>query len=64
MRLQTEMAVHQAGVEAEVLEPGLQGRHVVAVHWRTELVGQGAGAQLVGRLLEGAEGGLADHAVD
>ena len=36
--LQPEVAVDQAGVEAEVLQPGLQRRDVVAVHRRAELV--------------------------
>jgi hypothetical protein len=38
VRLQPEVAVHQPGVEPEILQPGLQRRHVVAVHRRTELV--------------------------
>ena len=36
--LQPEVAVDQAGVEAEVLQPRLQGGDVVAVHRRAELV--------------------------
>ena len=36
--LQTEVAVHQRGVEPQVLKPGLQGGHVVAVHRSAELV--------------------------
>ena len=64
MGQQPEVAVHQAGVEAEVLEPGLQGGDVVAVHRRAELVTEDAGAEAVGRLFECAIGRLTDDAVD
>ncbi len=61
---QPEVAVYQAGVEAEVLEPGLQGGDVVAVHRRAELVTEDAGAEAIGRLFECAIGRLTDDAVD
>ena len=64
MGLQTEVAVHQGGVEPEVLKPGLQGRDVVAVHRRAELVRQRARAQPVGRFPQRAVGRLPDDPVD
>ena len=64
MGLQAEISVDQAGVETEILQPGLQRGDVVAVHRRTELVIQGAGAQPVGRFSQRAVGGFADDAVD
>ena len=64
MGLQPEVAVDQTGVEAEVLQPGLQRRDVVAVHRRPNWWAEDAGAEPVGRLLQRAVGGLADDAVD
>ena len=52
------------GVEAEVLQPGLQRRDVVTVERGAELVIQRARAEPVGGLLQRAVGGLADNAVD
>ena len=54
MSLQTEIAVHQSGVEAEILKPGLQGRDVVAVHRGAELMRERPGTESVGRFFEGA----------
>ncbi len=62
--LQAEVPVDQAGVEPEILQPGLQGGDVVAVHRGAELMVQRAGAEPVGRLLQRAVGRLADDAVD
>ena len=64
MGLQTEVAVDQVGVEAEILQPRLQRRDVVAVHRCAELMIQRARAEAVGRLLQRAVGRLADDAVD
>jgi hypothetical protein len=61
--LQAEVAVDQAGVETEVLQPRLQRGDVVAVHRRTELVIQCAGAEPVRGFFERAVGRLADDAV-
>ena len=44
-----EVAVHQSRVEAEVLQPGLQGGHVIAVHRGAELMRQRPRTQSVGR---------------
>ena len=62
--VQPEVAVDQAGVEPEILQPGLQGGDVVAVHRRAELMVQRAGAEPVRRLLQRTVGRLADDAVD
>ena len=64
MGLQTEVTVHQRVVEAEVLKPGLQGGHVVAVHRSPELVQQRPCAEPVGGFPERAVGGFADDSVD
>ena len=63
VRLKPEVAVHKGGVKAEVLQPGLQCGHVVAVHRRPELMRQDARAQPVGGFFEGPIRGLADDAV-
>ena len=60
----TEVSVDQAGVETEILQPGLQRGDVVAVHRRTELMMQGARTQPVGRFAQRPVGGFADDAVD
>ena len=49
--LQPEVPVDQAGVEAEILQPGLQGGDVVAVHRRAELMIERAGARAGRKLL-------------
>ena len=64
VRLQTEVAVNQPGVEAEVLQPGLQRRDVVAVHRRTELMVERARPQPVRSFFQRTESRLADDAVD
>ncbi len=64
MGLQAEVAVHQSRVETEVLQPGLQGGHVVAVHRGAELMRQRPRTQSVGRFPERAVGGPADDPVD
>ena len=64
VRLQTEVAVDEPGVEAEILQPGLQRRDVVAVHRRTELVIERARAQPVRSFFQRTESRLADDAVD
>ena len=64
MCLQTEVTVHQGGIEAEVLEPGLQSGDIIAVHRGTELVGQRARAKVIGRLFECAVGGFPDKPVN
>ena len=63
MRLQAEVAVDQAGVETQILQPGLQRCDVVTVHGRTELMVQRAGTEPVGRFFQRAVGGLADDPV-
>ena len=62
--MQPEVAVDQAGVEAEVLQPRLQRGDVVAVHRRAELVAEGARPEPVGRLFQRAVGRFAHDAVD
>ena len=64
VRLQAEVAVDQSGVEAEVLQPGLQRRDVVAVHRRTELVIERARTQAVRSFFQRTVSRLADDAVD
>ena len=64
MGLQAEISVDQAGVETEILQPGLQRGDVVAVHRRTELMMQGARTQPVGRFPQRPAGGFADDAID
>ena len=64
MGLQAKVAVHQGGVEAEILQTRLQSGDIVAVHRRPELVGECAGAQPVGRLSQRPVGRFADEAVD
>ena len=62
--LQPEVSVHQPGVEAEVLQPRLQGGDVVAVHRRAELVAEDARPEPVGGLFQRAVRRFADDAVD
>ena len=64
MGLQAEVAVDEPGVEAEILQPGLQCRDVVAVHRRTELMMERAGAQSVRSFFQRTESRLTDDAVD
>src|SRR5436190_23794307 len=64
VRLQAEVSVDEAGVEAEVLQSRLQRGNVVAVHRRAELVIERTGAQPVGGLFQGTESRLTDNAVD
>ena len=64
MRLQSEVAVDQAGVETEVLQPGLQRRDVVAVHRRAELVVERACTKAVRSFFQRTVSRLADDAVD
>ncbi len=64
MRLQAEVAVDETGVEAEILQPGLQRRDVVAVHRRTELVIERACTQPVRSFFQRTESRLTDDAVD
>ena len=61
---QAEVAVHQPGVEAEILQPCLQGGDVVAVHRRTELMVEDACPEPVRRFFQRAVGRLAHDAVD
>jgi hypothetical protein len=63
VRLQTEVAVDQAGVETEVLQPGLQRGDVVAVHRCAELVIQRAGTESIRRFLDRPVSGFTDDAV-
>src|SRR5215510_5340269 len=58
------MAVDKPGVEAEILQPGLQCRDVVAVHWGTELMTERACAQAVRSFFQRTESRLADDSVD
>ena len=64
MGVQAEVPVDQTGVEAEVLQPGLKRRDVVAEHRRAELVVECAGAEAVRSLFQRTVGRLADDAVD
>jgi hypothetical protein len=62
--LQAEVSVDQAGVETEILQPGLQCGDVVAIHRRTELMMQGARTQPIRSFPQRPVGGFADDAVD
>ena len=62
--MQAEVSVHQARVEAEVLQPRLQGGDVVSVHRRTELVTEDARPEPVGGLFQRPVCRFADDPVD
>jgi hypothetical protein len=64
VRLQPEVAVHQHGVETEILQPGLKRGDIVAVHRSAELMVQCACTEAVRSLLERTIRRLADDAVD
>ena len=64
MRLQPEVAVNQHGVEAEILQPGLERGDIVAVHRCTELMVQRACAEAVRSFFERTISRFADDAVD
>ena len=64
MRLQSEVTVHQAGVETEVLQPCLQRRDIVAVHRRAELMVESACTKAIRSLFQRTVSRFTDDAVD